>query len=473
MSYPFEFEKSFLAKSDYDAYFLDNPATETFALILKDNKKADYLLLDKNFKILSSISQSIENSIMDNSKYDYIGGSANDNKYYYLYHNFDKDFFEIETVDFKSKRINHQQLLSLPKEEDFISVFSYNNNCYLFSVENKTNQLIIRVMNNNGKITEKSLAFSVPEAADKKKLDEYLRFIQVFKEDEKPDFSAAVRSKKLFCTPGELKIVINSMDDPTHIYSIRLPDLSFKEQFIQYNDIIGAKEKGKVYVNSYFHKDVLYSLVLNKENIRVTLHDLKSGGKFISSFEMNEDQDNYAILATPPVNENRYGKQVVVDDVKKFKHLVKYLNSGREGVMVHSLTNSNLIVKVGTYDVIPVDQSSRGGFENRVVQTGPYAGSVLPVYNPMKLNRPGLSITSGAASRYFNSVYFKYMLNPVTLKPAKGRVTDEIGKQIKDYIETVDKKARAKNQFAIGKNQYYGYYLPEQKTYIIEQKTIR
>jgi hypothetical protein len=65
------------------------------------------------------------------------------------------------------------------------------------------------------------------------------------------------------------------------------------------------------------------------------------------------------------------------------------------------------------------------------------------------------------------------MLDPITFKPAKGRAPEEVGKQIKDYIEEVDKKAKAKNQFAIGKNQYYGFYQPELKTYIIEQIKIQ
>ncbi|MFN5428980.1 MAG: hypothetical protein ACK5BO_13220, partial [Bacteroidota bacterium] len=61
MTYPFEFEKSFLANSDYDAYFLDSKTDETFALVLKDNKKADYVLIDKNFSTVSRITLSLEN----------------------------------------------------------------------------------------------------------------------------------------------------------------------------------------------------------------------------------------------------------------------------------------------------------------------------------------------------------------------------------------------------------------------------
>jgi hypothetical protein len=41
LSNAFQFEKSFIAFADYDAYFLDSRTDSTFALVLKDNKKAE------------------------------------------------------------------------------------------------------------------------------------------------------------------------------------------------------------------------------------------------------------------------------------------------------------------------------------------------------------------------------------------------------------------------------------------------
>ncbi|MFN7540466.1 MAG: hypothetical protein ACK5RQ_10495 [Bacteroidota bacterium] len=471
MTYPFEFEKSFLAKSDYDAYFLDNKANETFALILKDNKKADYVLIDKNFATLSRISMSLENSILDNDRYSYIGGTSNGSSFYFLYHEARKEIFALETVDFTTKKTTHREILDIPKGEDFITVFSYNNFCYIFSVNPKTSQLLLRVLNNTGILKEHVLNFTVPEVAKRMKLDDYLRNIRVFKEDEEPDFSAAVRSKKLFCSPEELKIVINTMDHPTHIYTIQLPTLITKEQFVDYSDVITAKEKGQLYVNAYAYKDVLYSLLLNKENIRLTLHDLEKNGKLISNFEMNEDHDNYEILAATPVTESRIGKKVIVKDVTRFNQLVRRLTNGREGIMVEPLTNGNLMVRVGTYDLIVLGGSyeSKGYWVGGLQSYANERGGNTIAYNSMLYYRPGTTSYTRTDARNYEQTYFKYMLDPVTLKPVKGRVPEEVGRQIKDYIEDVDKKAKARNQFSIGKNQYYGYYQPELKTYIIEQ----
>lgn len=470
MTYPFEFEKSFLAKSDYDAYFLDNKANETFALVLKDNKKADYVLIDKNFATLSRISMSLENSILDNDRYSYIGGTSNGAKFYFLYHEARKEIFALETVDFTTKKTTHREILDIPKGEDFITVFSYNNFCYIFSVNPKTSQLLLRVLNNTGVLKEHVLNFTVPEVAKRTKLDDYLRNIRVFKEDEEPDFSAAVRSKKLFCSPDEMKIVINSLDHPTHIYTIQLSTMKSKEQFINYTDVVTEKERGQLYINGYIYDNVLYSLLLNKENIRLTMHDLKKNAKLVNNFEMNEDNDQYGILASTPVEEGRMGKRVTMKDINRFRQLVRLLTNGREGVMVHALSNGKLVVRVGTYDLIVMSGGGSGGQWVGGYQQSPNpGGGYRTVYNPMMYYRPGITVSTMTDARFYTSVYFKYMLDPVTLQPAKGRVPDEIGKQIKDYLEDVDKKAKAKNQFAIGKNQYFGYYQPELKTYIIEQ----
>ena len=51
---------------------------------------------------------------------------------------------------------------------------------------------------------------------------------------------------------------------------------------------------------------------------------------------------------------------------------------------------------------------------------------------------------------------------------ARGRVPRPIAAQIKDYIDDTGKK-KATNQFAIGKNQYYGYYDGDMQEYVIEQ----
>ena len=83
--------------------------------------------------------------------------------------------------------------------------------------------------------------------------------------------------------------------------------------------------------------------------------------------------------------------------------------------------------------------------------------------------RPGYPSYTSTSARYYTTTYFKMLLDPTTLKTVHGRVPRPVADQIKDYIDDTDKKAKATNQFAIGKNQYYGYYDRDMQEYVIEQ----
>ncbi len=101
-------------------------------------------------------------------------------------------------------------------------------------------------------------------------------------------------------------------------------------------------------------------------------------------------------------------------------------------------------------------------------------GSVRPVqtWNPNMYYRPGTPSYTTTSARYYTTTYFKLLLDPATLKATKGRLPRPVAEQVKDYMETVDKKAKATNQFAIGKDQFYGYYDSDAKAYVIDQVKI-
>jgi hypothetical protein len=77
------------------------------------------------------------------------------------------------------------------------------------------------------------------------------------------------------------------------------------------------------------------------------------------------------------------------------------------------------------------------------------------------------------SARYFRTLYFKLLLDPLTLKPARGKVSDSIGDQIKDFMDDSDKKAKATKQFSMDGKEYYGYYDKEQTAYVIQEIMIR
>ncbi len=469
LSYPFEFEKSFLAKSDYNAFFLDNKQNESFALVLKDNKKAEYALFDKNFKTLSKITVTLENSALDRDAIKYIGGATNNNVFHFVYGIAAKRLYELETVDFNTKTIQHKKIETLSKDLKY-TVFSSNNTCYFVAADDAANKLVVQTLNATGVITRYDLPFTVPSGASKRKLSGYLQDVQVFKEEEDPDLSLAVKHVKLFASPQKLQFVINDGDNPTHIFSISLPDMKTEERFVSYNDVVGKEERGKVYISSFLESDFLYSLVLNKKNIRITVHDLLNNNNLRIKHEINDNAENYNLFAEQPVAERRLGKRVSAKDVDGVKQLIKAFTNGTEGLMVRRLGSGKLLLTAGTYDLIPMSSgvSTGGGYSPGYQLQYTNAGAKLE-YNPFMYYTPGVPSYTKLSARYYNTTYFKCLFDPLTFKPARGRVPMSVADQVKDYMEDADKKLKATNQFAVGKNQYYGFYDRDLKSYVVEQ----
>jgi hypothetical protein len=480
LSYPFEFEKSLLSRGDYDAYFLDDPTNTTFSLVFKDNKKVEYVLLDKNFKTVSKISTDKEASVFSlKNLRDYTGGTTNGHQYHFIYPQSD-DSYVMETADFDAKTVSHKKLIEIPKEEKPLIAFSDNNKFYAFTTNSKAGTLNVSVVNAAGELTQKSLSFPIPEDAGKHrdKLDEYLGLIKVMKGGEYPDLSNSVHFAKLFTQPDKLMIVINNGDNPAHIVSISLPDLTLQEKKIDYAALIPNDEKGKVYVSSFLKGDRLFSLVLNKKSIRIVVNEVSSGN-MLGKIEITDDAA-LDMFADGPMSERRYGKKTNTKEVTDVKKLIKAFNRGTEGLMVSENKNGQLILTVGTYDLIPLNTGGSsggysGGWQQGSMAVTPSVAnhgatvSGVSVWNPTMYYRPGTPGYTTTNARYYNTTSFKILLDPKSLKNVRGRVPVSVPDQIKDYMEGVDSKAKATNQFSIGNNQYYGYYDKDAHNYVVEQ----
>lgn len=481
LSYPFEFEKSFLAKGDYDTYFLDDPANSTFSLVMKDNKKVEYVLLDQKFKVVSKISTDRSTSVFDirNLK-DCTGGTTNGHQYHFFYPE-GTSAYMMETADFDGKAVSHKKIIEIPKEEKPLIAFSDNNVFYAFTMNDKAKTLNVSVVNGAGELTQKSLAFPIPDDASRHrdKLSEYLGQMKVMKGGEFPDLSNAVHSAKLFTQANKLTFVINDGDNPAHIVSVSLPDLTLQEKKIDYAPLIPKDEKGKVYVSSYLKEDRLFSLVLNKKTIRIVINDVNSGAQ-LGKMEINDDA-GMDMFAAGPMTERRYGKKTDAKDITDVKKLIKAFTRGTEGLMVTENKTGQLILTVGTYDLIPLSSGGggggnwQGGWQRSTVAVSPSAASgglpytTTTTWNPNMYYRPGTPGYTTTDARYYNTTFFKVLLDPKSFKNVRGRVPMSVPDQIKDYMEGVDSKAKATNQFAIGNNQYYGYYDKDLHNYVVEQ----
>jgi len=474
LGYPFQFEKSFLAKGEYSTIFLDNPSDSAFALILKDNKKVEYIWLSKDFKVLARVPSPIENTILNQTPHKYLGGTAKGGEYHFIYHM--RSGYTMETVDFNAKTVSNKTILTPPSSEKLLASFSDHDYCYTVAVDDKAGQLVLYTVNPSGELARKMMPMTIPDDAGKHKdkLSEYLADIKVIKSSEDPDLSAAIKSVKLFSNPDNLSIIVNNGDNPTQIFTISLPDQTLTQKTIDYSSLISKNDKGKLYISSFLKENMLFSLLLNKKTIRISAHELPSG-RLLNKFEFT-DESGTNQFAEYPITERRMGKHADAKDLDDIKKVIRAFTKGTEGLMVARTDAGKLVVTAGTYDMIPMGGGGggmAGGYwtGGMVTSSDPYAhNGISTTYQPIReFVVPGAPIYTMKSARYYTTTYFKMLLDPVTLKVTKGRVPRPVADQIKDYVDDTDKKAKATNQFAIGKNQYYGFYDRDMQEYVIEQ----
>jgi len=481
-SLPFEFEKKLLANEDYDAYFLDNQTNQVVSLILKDNRKVEYIQLDKNFTVLSKIDVDLGSTVFNEDIGDYRGGTAYGNVFNFIYQEKDKrgNKFQLETVDYNTKKVTHRSLFEIPKSETVISSFSDNNAYFAITADDKAKELVFYTVNGTGVTTQKRIPFTVPGTGRKQdKLSEYLEDLRFFKTGEEADLSSAVSSAKIFSTPGSLTFIINKEEQPVHLFSIQLPDLSVKEHFIDLHTFRkDAKEKYQY--NSFKKKDLLFSLIVSKKNIQVVVHKAATG-ELVGRQEINEES-NFSVFAQNPVIENRRPKFAIKTspekkEIDEMKRMLGIINQNIDGIMVTENNKGENIVTIGTHKLIPMGGSSGGfggGFAPTVTPTTPTAynsgatSTTVIAYNNHLYYRPGNPSYTNARS--YTAIYFKLLLDSTATKYAKGKAPVSVPDQIKDYIQGAESMSqRATNQFSIGERQFYGYYDKNAKAYIIEE----
>lgn len=472
--YPLELPNGLFSKlAPNEFHLLENPDNGSTFFIFNNQKKVEYALVEPGFKFKDKIEEPIKETAVFRSEY--IGGIANEATAHFVFEkkkNSETSYIQ-ETVDFNSKTHTTKDLLTIPANEKALFSFTHNNRFFAVAADDKKSELSVYIMGKDGAMHNKRVSFKVPPTKNRKKndLSEYLDNLRIIKDDEEPGMESASGIVKLFIFKDKLTFLANNEDDPTYLLELDVTTFSVTEKVIDHTAMFAAEDKGKSFVNSFYRDGKLFSLGLNKKDIRVAVYDA-SNGNMLKSHEIN-DANSFKMMARMAVSEKREGKKVEQKDIDDFKKLVKALTAGSEGLMITTNKNGQLVVTIGTYDPIPVSSGggSSGGLmlERLPIPQTPYQkGYQAPVYRFVP--RPGAPILLSTSARHYKTMNFKMLLDPASFNVARGRVPLSESEQIKNYIDAQDDSRTLHNkQFGIGDKQYYSFYDRDAKAYVVEQ----
>ena len=478
LSFPFEFEKAYLQKKDYDAYFVADNSLDKIPFVLHDNKKAEYVMLNSDFKVESKFTTDIKKTVFNEFSEKYLGGAGlpGGNIFHFVYDVTIYKYYGItsktthkymvETVDFKSKSVSQKDLMEKPKDEDELLSFSNHGSFYFITTNDETSELIFYSLDGKGNVSKKNVPINIPEGKSKSrnKLSEYLSRTKLINEYEEVGLESSTQFSKLFDYKDRLVLVVNDNASPTHMISIEKSSFKTTEKFVDHSQISDMEGKDKTYVNSFLSGDKLFSLVLDKKNIQLAIYNATNGA-LLKKQEINEANIESA-PAKSPSTEERKGKKISEKPVTDFSKLLKALAKGTEGLAVTTNSQGQYVVTIGTYD--PIAVASGGGAGRTTFSSSPGSNSIALSPGTYANYVPGTPIYTSGIANYYKSTSFKMILDPQNLNIAKGKLPESVNDQIKDYLDEARGKWEARKQFFKGDKQYYGYYDKNEEAYIIE-----
>ena len=484
-NYPFKFEKKAFKDQDNAAYLITDESLDKLAMVIHDNKKADYIQLDKNLKVVSKFTSNVNEAIFN--KYDsytarykehFVGssGSSSTGIFNFIYsvalnNNPDKQFYAVETVDFNNKSIKDKEIIERSKNESTLITFTEEGRFYCLKANNEEEQLILYVFNENGELIKKTVPFKVPDGKGKSRnsLTEYLGNASFIRNKEEHGLESGISDSKIFYNSKNISFVINDGASPTHLVNLDYKTMVLTEKFIDHSNEFFQVKKDKPVVKSYLVNDKIFSFIVNSNNL--ILAEYSTAGQLIQKQEINADNMEKVIASdiTSVVKKKKGTEDEVIDD---FSKLLKALHSKDPGITVSDEGNDTYIISLGTYEPIIESQSTVGRthFSTEGFSGGDHS---MAIGNGNYINTyytPGISSYS-KSSMYYKSISFKMKVTAGTFNARKTRTAKPLGDQIREYMD--DKPQYLNNQFAIGDKQYYGYYDGDTEEYVIENILIK
>jgi len=484
LNYPFKFstKRSNAASFNKGAYVMADKTAANIAFVLQDIDKADYVLADSNFKLVSNFSlpakQTIFNFDASNlNQLNYVGATSEGNKYNFVYkHTGTKMFsskeyysYKIETVDFTTKTVTQKDFVDVPKSEKLVAGFSEYNKFFLLTSIDESSSLKIYELLGNGNTVEKIIAFPVQNTGGKKakKLSDILSEIVTINAGDEPGLDDAVKTAKLFTSKDAFTFLIND-NGLTLVVAINTTSFAVTSKYMENNN---AENKGgdKLHTNAYIANSKIFSVQVVPQNITVSIFDLEL--KNLGKLEINETNINQLTNGGGKYEE-RKGSKETDETVDDFSKLTKAIMKGTQGIKVETTASGRYLLTIGTYADIMVNEGGVGSYHTTVVSGSSTIMSEQATSTTHYQSTYVLGVSKYVSRpNYYKTTSFNLLLDATTLKPVKQKIPESTAKQIKNYVSETG--GGEKNQFLFHNKQYYGYYDKDAESYIFQNIAIK
>jgi hypothetical protein len=462
--------------SNCQSFIVPDERTGKTTIVLKGSDKAEYLLVNKNFEIESTLQpkNGLVNTIFGKDYEKYLAGVRNNlgSCFYYM---IDRNHFSMEVVDFTNGSVINKPVFDKPDDEKNIEWFTSQGRFYLLAVNEKLGELALYVVDENGVASHKNISVDLSGYnPDKLTVREYFSYSHVFYPRQETELIEATELTKIYPYPGKIIMIVGNYKEPPHIWTIDLQTYNVTKKKMDLSGFTGfAGKREKFSNNTYLYGDNLYVLHTSRQKIEIGIFDFISG-KLIKKHEITESSD-VPFIETPVelVTNNKSGKQKQ-NVIGSNKELIKELFKGSNGIALAHNSKGQIILNCGVYDketgtYTPEYTAAR--FEQKSMPTGRiYAGSNIPVMRTYS-DVNWMSTYKGRTRSYSftRTVNFKVALDSSDFKVIATNEKLSTIDKINHFLKSLPAETQAINTFITNNNYYLGYYLPKEKSYVIKE----
>lgn len=453
-------------KKNKAVFQIVNDLTKETTIFVSDKEKVKAIRLDKEMKIMDSLSTERVNYSTYAQMIGHNGFSSNPSLFWSSPNHKEILF---QPFNFKNPASSNQTY-SLPlKDERVLQNFSQNDKFYMMTVLKNSDKLKLYVFDTNGKLEEKIIDLTGFRffKSDFKKTTLYGMLEEVFYSSELPfslqkiipenPTSLVESSKKKKCySNGKTIILTFDMNmDYTQLITINLESFTATEKILK-KPFINATERYQLNSNSFLIDNKLYQIKSSSSELFLTIKDLEDN--LIKSYEASGE--NPIIDFKNSNFEQEYGgtsKKRILETSSQFIRKTNNLNAG---ISCYKL-NDNYLVTIGSVSEEEQQVSTGMIIGGMFGAVGSIAGSLIDA----AISNPTMESFNSYANRkvvYINGLFDKEGTH------VKGEIEPLAFDKIRIFF---DKNTDVSSQtlYKLDNIYYLGYYDNNSKEYVIRE----